>query len=180
MKIGRAIVVTLICAAVLTLFTGCVFSREDANADSDMSDMSLDEVVDRLVDGVDVPGYEIVPLDESNFEFYAFTPYEEGITAVAADALVNVTPHSLVVIRTENGDAADLADQIFKNADPNKWLCVGSEIVNVANNDKYVVLVMSYRDVADDIISNFDNLSAELGDGDYRFLTAENTIRISE
>lgn len=176
MRLGKFIGVALLCIAVFTVLTGCVFS--DDKKDTEMADMSLDDVVGRLVDGVDVPSFEIVPLDESNFEFFAFTPFEEGITAVACDALVNITPHSLVVIHTDNGNAADLADKIFKNADPNKWLCVGSDVVNVANNDEYVVLVMSFRDVADEIISNFDKLSAELGDEDYRFLTAENTMRV--
>lgn len=177
MKMGKIIGITLLCVAAFTFLTGCVLS--DDKADAEVTDMSLDDVVDRLIEGVDVPSFDVVELNKDNFEFFAFAPYEDGITAVACDALVNITPHSLVVIHTNGGNAEDLADKIFKNADPNKWLCVGSDVVNVANTDHYVVLVMSFRDVADDIISNFDKLSSELNDGTFRSLTAENTIRVN-
>lgn len=83
-----------------------------------------------------------------------------------------------MVIHTENGDGDDLAIAVFDKADPNKWLCVGSEVVTVANTDHYVVLIMSSRDIANDITSNFNNLSEELDSvKDITVHTKDNTIR---
>ena len=121
--------------------------------------------------------YEVVPLDETTFEFATFIPYADGLSAVQADALVNITPHSLVVIKVDNGSAADLANDVFKNANPNKWLCVGSDIVKVANSDHYVVLVMSFEDIADAVVKNFETVAANLNDGGVTVQSRENTIR---
>lgn len=90
--------------------------------------------MEKLYDNVDVPPYETVRLDSSNFEFFAFVPYDDSLSAVAADALVNITPHSVVVIRAENGNGASLVKKVVENADPNKWLCVGSLLVVPASN----------------------------------------------
>lgn len=94
---------------------------------------------------------------------------------VAADALVNIAPHSVVVIRAENGNGASLAKKVVENADPNKWLCGGSEIVNVAYTDHYVLLIMSENAIADDIAENFKNMAKDLDGMEMTLLTANNS-----
>ncbi len=141
--------------------------------------MSLDEIVEALCKDVDVPAYEIIPLDKTNFEGFAFAPYSEDYQAVAADALVNITAHSLVVIKTDKSNGLDLATEIAGKADPNKWLCVGSEVVDVAYTDNYVVLIMSYKNTADDILNNFKTLAPKLDGTEMQFFS-ENNSRFEE
>lgn len=140
-----------------------------------LPDLTLEDLVEKLYDNVDVPPYETVRLDSSNFEFFAFVPYDDSLSAVAADALVNITPHSVVVIRAENGNGASLVKKVVENADPNKWLCVGSEIVNVAYTDHYVLLIMSEKAIADDIAENFKNMAKDLDGMEMTLLTANNS-----
>ncbi|MDO5442007.1 MAG: hypothetical protein Q4F55_05595 [Bacillota bacterium] len=172
---GKKVAGILIIAAItLMLIAGC--SKMDSE-DSGEDDTLLIDLANNLCDGVDVPEYEAIALDKSNFEYFAFIPYEQGIEAVAADALVNIEAHSLVVIRTESDNASSLAQTVFEKANPNKWLCVGAEKVNVAYTNHYIVLVMSREDIADDIISNFKTQSHKLYDGEVNVLSAVNNIR---
>ena len=145
----------------------------------DSDEMSLDEIVEALYKDVDVPAYEIIPLDKTNFEGFAFTPYSEDYQAVAADALVNITAHSVVVIKTDKSNGLDLATEIASKADPNKWLCVGSEVVDVAYTDNYVVLIMSYKDIADEILDNFKTLAPKLDGMEMQYFS-ENNSRFEE
>ena len=147
-------------ALIIVSLAACAKEKEDNESGS--GGQAPEDIVAELYSGVDVPPYETIPLDESNFEFYAFIPYNEGLSAAAADALVNITPHSLVVIHTDKGNGAELAEQVAANADPNKWLCVRADALRVASTNHYVVLVMSYQDTADAIIENFRNIAMEL------------------
>lgn len=155
---------------LIVFLTGCATPAAEARPDT----VTPEEIVELLCTDADVPPYETVRLDASNFEYYAFVPYDESLQAVAADALVNITPHSLVVIRAENGNASEIAANILKNADPNKWLCVGAETVNVAYTEHYVVLIMSYQDTADAITENFKTIAPDLDTGELVLLTASN------
>ena len=166
-RIFSAVLVILIIAVL----SGCA-KPEIGN---DPAGLTLEDVVEKLYDNVEVPPYEIVRLDSSNFESFAFVPYDDDLTAVAADALVNITPHSVVVIHVENGSGASLAKKIVENADPNKWLCVGSEVVNVAYTDHYVLLIMSDKAIADGITANFKDLAKELDGMEMTLLTANNS-----
>ena len=167
-KIGIVVIAVIAVAAGVAAVVAMKVDKEEAG-----EELPLAEIVEKLYEGVDVPGYETIALDESNFEFYAFVPYSEKMSAVAADALINVTPHSLVVIHTD-GDGAELAAEVIKNADPNKWLCVGSDIVYVGYTDNYVVLVMSFADTAKDIMDNFKELAPKLDGMEMNMLTAGN------
>ena len=157
-KKGYMTVVILGMLAAVLLFTGCA----GGTTGSESTGKSLTDIVEGLYKGVDVPAYETITLTKDMFESYAFTSYDESLSAVASDALVNITPHSLVVINATGGNGKDIAEQIVLNADPNKWLCVGSEVVKVAYTDHYVVLVMSYQDIADGVVANFKTLAGDL------------------
>ena len=48
--------------------------------------------------------------------------------ALAAEPMIGVMPHSIVVFRVEEGSDVDAIVQLVKeNADPRKWICVGVE-----------------------------------------------------
>lgn len=163
-------IAALIMALPVLVLEGC----GNSTAVIGMDDTPLHAIVEQLYDHVDVPPCEIIPLDQENFEAYSFIPYDDSLSAVAADALVRIAPHSTVVIRAESGNGPELAYKIIRNADPNKWISVGAETVYAAYTDHYVILVMSYRDTADAILENFKNMAAELDGMEMAFLTAHN------
>lgn len=146
-------IITLI--LIITLSLGLVVG---CGATTNKDDVSLEDMVGLLCKDIDVPAYEVIKLNKDNYEYYSFSKYEDGITAVAADALVNITAHSLVLIHTDNGDSQAIAQEVLDNADPNKWLCVRAESVKVAYGNDYVLLVMSDKDIAKGIIQNFSDM----------------------
>lgn len=163
------ILLILIAAMIMTVvLTSCT---KDSDEDT-IDEQSLEDVADKLCSGIDVPPNETVMLDETNFEFFAFIPYDDSLSAAAADALVNITPHSLVVIHADNGNGAELAKKVAENADPNKWLCVRAEALRVAYTDHYIVLVMSYKDIADGVIENFKEIAKDLDGMDMSLQTS--------
>lgn len=166
------VLIATILFLLLALLAGCTNGLVENNG----KDQSLESIVEKLCENEDVPPYEAVRLDETNFEFFCFVPYNENLSAVAADALVNITPHSVVVIKAEDGSGADIAKQVFENADPNKWLCVRAETVNVAYTDHYVVLIMSDKDTAAALSAKFKGLADELDGMDMTLLSADNPL----
>ena len=170
-KIAFSIAVVSIIAAAFFL-SGCSMG---GSSTGDTGDQSPEAVLEKLYGSIDVPPYEIITLDESNFEAFAFIPYDDSLTAAAGDALVNITPHSVVVIHAEKGNGAELAEQIIEKADPNKWLCVGAEAVRVTYTDHYIVLIMSDTVTADAIAENFKAAANELDGMDSELLTAANS-----
>lgn len=153
-KIKTAIVLMV----TLLILSGCA---KESDRD-EKEPVPLEDVVAELYQGIDVPVYETVPLDPENFEYFTFIPYQENLSAVEADALVSITAHSLVVIHTEDGNGAELAEKVAEKADPNKWLCVRADKVSVAYTDHYVVLVMSDREMVEDVMENFKAMAKDL------------------
>ena len=153
----------------LLIMSGC--AKESGGDDA--GPVSLEEIVEELYQGIDVPVYETVPLDPENFEYFTFIPYEDTLSAVEADALVSITAHSLVVIHTEDGNGAVLAEKVAENADPNKWLCVRADKVKVAYTSHYVILVMSDQKMADAIMENFKAMAKDLDGMEMQLLSGK-------
>ena len=161
------ILITMTALLVTLALTACA---SDSGGSQQAADLSA--VIEKLYQNIEVPPNETIVLDKDNFEYFAFIPYGDGLTGAAADALVNITPHSLVVIHTDSGNGAELAEQVSENADPNKWLCVRADSLRVAYTDHYVVLVMSFTDTADAIIGNFRTIAKDIDSGEMTLLTA--------
>ena len=174
-RITNVYLAIVITTAVLVMVLAACSPNGGGTGTGDSDEMALDEIVEALYKDVDVPAYEIIPLDKTNFEGFAFTTYSEDYKAVAADALVNITAHSVVVIKTDKSNGLDLATEIASKADPNKWLCVGSEVVDVAYTDNYVVLIMSYQDIADEILDNFKTLAPKLDGMEMQYFSESNS-----
>jgi hypothetical protein len=58
--------------------------------------------------------------------YFLGTDEIEFTEALAAEPLIGVMPHSIVVFRVEEGTDVDAVVKLVKdNADPRKWICVG-------------------------------------------------------
>lgn len=122
---------------------------------------TLPEIMDKLYEGIsddEKPmALQNVELSADDFEYYAFTDvkYKE---AIASESMTGSIPHSVVLIRLEDGtDSEKVAEEISKNANPRKWLCVEAENTYVLAKGDLVVLIMS-NELAPKIKENFEKL----------------------
>ena len=150
----------------LALLTGCAGTGA---TDGGASGATMPEIIDQLCEGVDVPAHEATELTEADFEYFAFIPKADGLTGYQADALINSIPHSLVLVRSENGDTAEIAQEMLEHADARKWICVSADVKQAAYTEHYAVLVMSSTETAEGILANFE---AAVNDGGATILSA--------
>lgn len=122
---------------------------------------SLNDIMDKLYEGIDEEDKPMmldnIELDDENFKNFAFADiaFEE---AIASEAMTGATPHSVVLIRLKDAkDAEKAVEEIDKNADTRKWICVEAENKYVLSKGDLVVLIMS-NDIAPKIKENFENL----------------------
>ena len=120
---------------------------------------SLSELMATILEGVGVQGVSDVPVDAETFSFFLFIDYIEGAEALASEPMISSSAHSVVLLRLPEGtDPQPVAEEIRANANPNKWICVGAEQVEVAVHGDLVLLVMSSKETAEAIVANFNAL----------------------
>ncbi|MBQ3078058.1 MAG: hypothetical protein IJC43_09380 [Clostridia bacterium] len=150
----KIVALTLALLLMLSL-AACSSSSGDTNPGADMT---LSEIMTTILDGA-VPAELAVgemPLDEENFAFFAFIDPIEGAEGLASEAMMSSVAHSVVLLRLpEDADAAAVAAEVEKNADPRKWICVTAEKTEVLQHGNLVLLVMSATDTATAIAENF-------------------------
>ncbi|MBE5758757.1 MAG: hypothetical protein E7332_01835 [Clostridiales bacterium] len=146
----------------LILAIAMIFTLSCAKAKEMPGDtMTPEEIIEKLYEGAEeLPmGLMNMPLDADNFEFFLFIPYIEGAEGVASEPGISSIAHSAVVLRLpEDADAEAVAEEIEKNANPVKWLCVEAEQTKVVLHGRTILLVMSNSALADLVVSNFDAL----------------------
>ncbi len=148
-------IIGLICITMMgLLLTGCGNKVENIEG-------TLPEIMEKLYSGIPEEEkpmmVENTELNDENFKYYAFADvkYKE---AIASESMTGSIPHSVVLIRLENAsDAEATVEEIKKNADPRKWICVEAENTYVLSKGDLVVLIMS-NDLASKIKENFENL----------------------
>lgn len=148
--------VVLALGLVLSL-AACGAAKDGGNANANMP---LDEMMETILDGVqDLPPLDNVELTGEKWMSYAFIEPTEGMEGYASDSLMMPGAHSVVLVRVPEGaDAEQVAADIEKNANPNKWICVFAEKTIVKRHGNVILLVMSSASLADPIAANFDNL----------------------
>ena len=145
-----------LCAVLILSLAACGKTSEKNQGDK----LSLDEIFTSILTDVDnLPELSLTSLNSDNYHYYLFIDPIEGAEALADDASINAVPHSAVLLRVPEGvDAVATAAEIEKNADLNKWICVGAEKKIVKVHGDTILLVMSYTEIADKIAANFDKL----------------------
>lgn len=122
--------------------------------------MTLEELLDAVQkDVANLPDTMATPLTQDDFAYFAFTEMPEGTQALAADAMINATAHSAVLMRTADAETAKkLAADVEANLDPRKWICVEAEKSLVTVHNCTVLMVMSSSAIVDAMTANFDAL----------------------
>lgn len=154
-------VVYFFCALAICLaLVGCGKKEEEKTTEKNIEG-TLPEIMEKLY--ASIPEEEMpmmvrnTELSDDNFKNYAFADvkYKE---AIASESMTGSIPHSVVLIRLEDKKDADKAvEEIKKNADPRKWICVEAENTFVLSKGDLVVLIMS-NELAPKIKENFENL----------------------
>lgn len=129
-----------------------------AGSGTEISNMKLTELLGKICEDTKVPANEIFDLNKDSFEGYSFIKWIDGIEAVCSEGQISTDAHSLVLIKVNGADAKAMAEDLAKNADPRKWICVGAEKSGVLYTDKYVLLAMTYEKVFDGIKANFEKI----------------------
>ena len=151
----KKIVVVLL--ALMLMFTMAACGEKETTALGDT--MTLEQIMPEILKGVELPMVMDMPLDAENFEFFAFTPYAEGLTGLASEAAISSIAHSVVLVRAADSEtAAKVAADMDANKDPRKWCCVEAEKAEVIVNGSTILLVMSSTDAATAIANNFNAL----------------------
>lgn len=155
-----------------TASSGAASSSASSSASSESSSAAavdtsdLTAVMDALFSGIaedQMPmlmpqedGSKYAPLTEENSEYntgVALSAYKEGICAEAA---MSAQAHSICLLKANSAEeAAQLAEDVAANANPNKWICVGAERTIVAYSGDTVLLAMSFNDLAQTVLDNF-------------------------
>ena len=129
-----------------------------AGSGTEISNMKLTELLGKICEDTKVPANEIFDLNKDSFEGYSFIKWIDGIEAACSEGQISTDAHSLVLIKVNGADAKAMAEDLAKNADPRKWICVGAEKSGVLYTDKYVLLAMTYEKVFDGIKANFEKI----------------------
>lgn len=138
------------------------FGQDGESAGSDMPEEErtklmdmMDKLVDGVTDGMSV-STEVIPADME--EYYAI-PDVDGVYAVVNAPMMSSIAYEVVLVEVPEGtDAEAVADQMRENLNPRKWVCVEAEETWVKTSGQYVVSVMTFKDMADQISANFDQL----------------------
>lgn len=123
----------------------------------------LTDIMDKLYTGVkdeEKPmALTTTELTAENLEYFAFVNDIDYKEAVVSESMTGSIAHSVVLIRLNDAnDAKKVVEEIEKNANPRKWMCVEAEKVYVMSKGDLVVLIMSKNDLSSKIKSNFESL----------------------
>ena len=142
--------------AVLTVLTLCACGAKSGA--SPVDEMPLEDIMENILAGVELPAVGNIDIDETNFSAYLFTDAPAEYEAIASEAMISAIAHSVVLVRVPD-NAAALEEAIRSNLNPAKWICVEAEKTDVVRHGNTILLVMSSTDTVDAIVSNFDKLA---------------------
>lgn len=148
----------ILIACILLILTGCGVKHVDGE---------LEDIMNELYNGISEEKLPMMlqntELTEENIENYIGTKDIKWSEAIASESMVGSIAHSVVLIRvSEDANEKDIeeAKEIIKeNANPNKWICVTADKVDVISNGDLILLVMSDDEKVTTISENFSKLN---------------------
>lgn len=176
----KKLIALLLCLAMVLSMVACGGTEEETKAEEAApqtteptteaktypgDEMSLTEILDGIYEGYtgELPGGIAVTeiADKETFEWKTFATYVEGYEAAVSESMMGAIAHTVVLVRVPEGtDVESVRAEIEQNHDPRQWICVEAEKTAVIAHNNTIMLVMSFTDLADTIIANFDALWA--------------------
>lgn len=148
----------ILITSIVLILTGCGVKHVDGE---------LEDIMDRLYNGISEEELPMMlqntELTEENIENYIGTKDIKWSEAIVSESMVGSIAHSVVLIRmNEDASEKDIEEvkEIIKvNANPNKWICVTAEKVEVISNGDLILLVMSDEEKVTTISENFSKIN---------------------
>lgn len=148
----------ILITCIVLILTGCGIKHVDGQ---------LEDLMTELYNGISEEELPMMlqntELTEENIENYIGTKDIKWSEAIVSESMVGSIAHSVVLIRmSENASEKDIeeAKEIIKEkANPNKWICVTAEKVEVISNGDLILLVMTDESKATTISENFSKIN---------------------
>lgn len=132
---------------------------------SDNIDLSLDEIMNRLYEGIpeeELPAMkEYIQVNADNEYWYLGTEGLEFEEALAVEPMIGSIAHSVVLVKVADGtDVQEVENQIKDNIDTRKWVCVGIEKdqLIITHRGNIILVVIDDLGVGNTIKENFENI----------------------
>lgn len=125
----------------------------------------LTELMNAILTGTDPVNSGTVmelPKDNDNYQYNLYIDYVEGYECVTYAPMIGSVAYFVALLSVpSNVDVAALAATIESGADPNKWICVSADAVDVLVNGNVILFYMIdtgvYGSTVDTLASNFEN-----------------------
>ena len=148
----------ILITSIVLILTGCGVKHVDGE---------LEDIMDRLYNGISEEELPMMlqntELTEENIENYIGTKDIKWSEAIVSESMVGSIAHSVVLIRMNEDvsekDIEEAKEIIKENANPNKWICVTAEKVEVISNGDLILLVMSDEEKVTTISENFSKIN---------------------
>ncbi len=134
-------------------------SKEEDKAPSGLSD-DLTTIIDKIY-GIKDPGIRLLSnsLDLSNMDMVSYNTGLKDVSKVkeivVSEAMIISQAYSLVLVRTKDAaDAKSVAEEMLEGINPNKWICVGADKVEIATYQDVVMLIMADSQLSDLVTSD--------------------------
>lgn len=154
MKYLKSLLAIIAISATTLLMSGCGVKNVEG---------SLEDIMTKVYG--DIPSNQLpmmlsnIEITSENQEYYLGTNDITYKEALASESMVGSIAHSVVLVRTKEGaDVEKIKETIKDKVNPRKWICVEAEKVYVESKGDLIILIMSNKDLADKIKTNFENL----------------------
>lgn len=125
----------------------------------------LTELMNAILTGTDPVNSGTVmelPKDNDNYQYNLYIDYVEGYECVTYAPMIGSVAYFVALLSVPSDvDVAALAATIESGADPNKWICVSADAVDVLVNGNVILFYMIdtgvYGSTVDTLASNFEN-----------------------
>ena len=125
----------------------------------------LTELMNAILTGTDPVNSGTVmelPKDNDNYQYNLYIDYVEGYECVTYAPMIGSVAYFVALLSVPSDvDVDALAATIESGADPNKWICVSADAVDVLVNGNVILFYMIdtgvYGSTVDTLASNFEN-----------------------
>ncbi len=124
---------------------------------------TLTGIIDQIYEKHPVTGMMSSEVDLSDAEMLKHqTGIESGSLveeAYVSGPMMTSVAYEMVIVRVKDAaDAETIANEMQKNADPGKWICVRAEAVQIGVSGDIIVMVMTSEEEATALITAFTEL----------------------